>query len=307
MHAAFRRVLLTLAGVLLVVPRLAAQELSLPELLKDMRPPAAAASQQGNENGEESDEAEEPREEEPGENRVETDRDAFTPITRTVERGLFTLESAYSFIDNRRVADTHSFPEMLLRYGLLKRLELRLGWNYEVGGSGNIISGEQGDAVLEGGRIARENRINYGFKAQLTEQRKWVPQSAFITEMFTPTGGRATATQVACTYVFGWSLPNRWRLDSAMRYANGSEEEDHFNIWAPSVVLRVPLGERWGVHAEYFGIFSQGQAVDSTNHYFSPGFHYLVTRNLEVGVRVGWGLNNQSARFFSNVGFGWRF
>jgi hypothetical protein len=35
--------------------------------------------------------------------------------------------------------------------------------------------------------------------------------------------------------------------------------------------------------------------------------HYLVTPDLEVGVRVGWGLNDQSARFFSNAGFGWRF
>jgi hypothetical protein len=32
-----------------------------------------------------------------------------------------------------------------------------------------------------------------------------------------------------------------------------------------------------------------------------------VTENLEVGVRVGWGLNDQTPRFFSNVGFGWRY
>ena len=40
---------------------------------------------------------------------------------------------------------------------------------------------------------------------------------------------------------------------------------------------------------------------------FSPGDHYLITENLEIGVRVGWGLNEQSARFFSNAGLGWRF
>ena len=35
--------------------------------------------------------------------------------------------------------------------------------------------------------------------------------------------------------------------------------------------------------------------------------HYLVTPNVELGVRVGWGLNEPVGRFFSNVGFGWRF
>jgi hypothetical protein len=50
-----------------------------------------------------------------------------------------------------------------------------------------------------------------------------------------------------------------------------------------------------------------GKAENSTQHYVSPGVHYLVTDDLEVGVRLGWGLNDQSARFFANVGFGWRF
>jgi hypothetical protein len=75
----------------------------------------------------------------------------------------------------------------------------------------------------------------------------------------------------------------------------------------PSVVLRVPLGEQFNVHAEYFGNFSTGKAEAFTRHYFSPGIHYLITPNLEVGVRVGWGLNDQSPRFFANAGFGWRF
>jgi hypothetical protein len=32
-----------------------------------------------------------------------------------------------------------------------------------------------------------------------------------------------------------------------------------------------------------------------------------VTPDLEVGIRVGWGMNDQSARFFANGGFGLRF
>src|SRR5262245_36977286 len=64
---------------------------------------------------------------------IETDRDSFTPATTTAGRNRLIVESAYSFLDNRAVKETHSFPELILRYGLSERLELRLGWNYEVG------------------------------------------------------------------------------------------------------------------------------------------------------------------------------
>ncbi len=72
-------------------------------------------------------------------------------------------------------------------------------------------------------------------------------------------------------------------------------------------MIKVPLGERWKAHVEYFGIFSEGREVETSQQFFSPGTHYLITPNLEVGCRVGWGLNDESPNFFSNVGFGWRY
>ena len=32
----------------------------------------------------------------------------------------------------------------------------------------------------------------------------------------------------------------------------------------------------------------------------------MVTKNLELGVRVGWGLTAETAPFFSDAGMGWR-
>jgi hypothetical protein len=110
-----------------------------------------------------------------------------------------------------------------------------------------------------------------------------VPASAVILQGFTPTGGEATDTQLVATYVCGWELPNRWRVDAALRYGTSSEGEDRFNIWAPSAVLRIPVGERWGVHAEYFGLFAQDRAGDFVRHYVTPAVRFLVTPNLEVG------------------------
>lgn len=251
------------------------------------------------------------REAEPDE--IETDRDSFTPATTLAGRRRLIVESAYSFIDNRGIKETHSFPELILRYGLTERVELRLGWNYEVGGAGNNVTGVDAsdeDPFAFQSRIEREYTISYGMKLLVTRQARWLPRSALIVQGFSPTGGSrgaSTDSQLIATYVAGWQLPNRWKFDVAIRYGTASEEGDHFHAWAPSAVLKVPIGEKWAGHVEYFGTFTTGKEQNSTKHFISPGLHYLVTRDLEIGFRLGWGLNDQSARFFSNVGVGWRF
>ena len=198
---------------------------------------------------------------------------------------------------------------MLFRRGINKYLELRLGWNYEVGGGGNVVSGSSGESAegVDTSGLSRVQKLLYGLKVQVSEQKAWRPASIAIVQGYTPTGGDAKASQLLATYAFGWRLPNRWRWDSSLRFATDSDNGNVFEVWAPSSVLRVPLSERFQVHSEFFGLFSQDRASNFSRVFFSPGMHYLITPNLEVGVRVGWGLTNQSSPFFSNVGFAWRF
>lgn len=289
------------------------QRISAPSARQEMevatRPPFVARDESPGESAE-SIGREESRESNREGDEIETDRDSFTPATSTVGRRRFILESAYTFFDNRGLKETHSFPELLLRYGASDRLELRLGWNYEIGGS-ELPGAEAGeDPSTEHRRLLNEHVLSYGLKYGLTAQSGWLPRSAFILQGVTPTGGSdgtPTATNMVVTYATGWELPNRWRFDAAMRYGTESEEGDRFNNWAPSAVLRVPIGERWAVHGEYFGVFTTGKEANAKRQYFSPGVHYLVTPDLEVGVRLGWSLNDQPDRFFSNLGFGWRF
>jgi hypothetical protein len=207
----------------------------------------------------------EPPEEEPRglfEDKIETDRDAFTPALRTAPLNRWILESSYSFIDNRGAPDTNSFPELLFRYGLNKHLELRLGWNYEAGGGGNVVSGSSGESSegVDTSGLTHVQRLLYGLKVQLSEQKSWLPDSIAIVQGYTPTGGDATATQLLATYALGWRLPNRWRWDSSLRFVTESDNSNRFEVWAPSSLLRVPLGERFQVHSEFFGLFSHDRA-----------------------------------------------
>lgn len=247
------------------------------------------------------------REEDMEEVEIETDRDSFTPSTSTVGCGQTVFEGAYTFIDNREVPETHSFPEFLVRYGILANVELRFGWNYEIGGAGSPVSGNVPSDLSEDAELEEESRALYGAKFDLTEQCSWVPGSSLIVQGFTPTSGEATDSQVSVTHVFGWKLPNERVLDFGNRFSTSSLDHDDFNVWSPSSVLKMPVGERWRAHVEYFGVFTDGREAETVQHFVSPGAHYLITPDREVGARFGWGLNEQSPNFFINVGLGLRF
>jgi len=236
------------------------------------------------------------------EEHLETDRDSFTPATTLVGRGRTMLESSYSYINERDAEDSQSFPELLARVGVMDWLELRLGWNYEVGGSPDGFGEEE-----EEERRKSETKVIYGVKVAVSEQDEWLPQSALIVHAITPTSGANNATQYVAAFVAGWTLPNAWSLDGSFRYVAANEEGDRFNEFAPSIVLKVPLGEHWNAHAEYFGIVSDDRADDLDTHFLSPGIHYLITPNCEIGTRIGFGLNDDSAHVFANVGLGIRF
>jgi hypothetical protein len=121
-------------------------------------------------------------------------------------------------------------------------------------------------------------------------------------EASTPAYGDLFGTVPVATIVAGWDLFDEWRLDGAIRYAYSEAHEGWFSRWSPSVVLRRPVTERLELHAEWFANSTQGLVADTQQPFFSPGFHYGITRAMEIGLRVGWGLSNEAAPFFSDAG-----
>lgn len=238
------------------------------------------------------------------EGEIETDRDSFTPSTKTVAFGRWLFESSYSFIDQRQGYETHSFPEILLRYGLTERMEMRLGWNYELGGPNSLLTGNTQHHHTE---FEEGSRLLYGIKWAAFEQQGPRPETSFIVQGSTPTFGESSDTFLSVTGVSGWQTHNGLTIDFATRFQTSQEDEDHFNVWSPSAVVKMPFGNGWKGHVEYFGVFTDKREVATQQHFFSPGVHRLLHENLEVGIRVGWGLNDDSPGFFSNIGFGWQY
>jgi Putative MetA-pathway of phenol degradation len=247
-------------------------------------------------------EAEEPEE------FIETDRNSFTFAPFTPGAGRLIVESAYSYINIGQEGATHSFPETVFRYGIGDRLELRLGYNYEIGRASNVAEGD----IASNFGINAEQQILYGFKYALTRQRpetRFMPSSTILAQGHTPIGSVEGRSQIRLGYALGWVLPNGWTFDQGVRFGTDQEGSDGYTLWAPSAVLRIPLGreKRWFTQVEYFGITSQAKEHNFSKQFIDTGLHYFITPNFEVGTVVAFGLNEQTRGVLVNVGFGLRF
>jgi len=246
---------------------------------------------------------------------LNTDRDGFTPSAFVVDQGRVLVETSYVYIQNRVGRPSNSYPELLCRIGATEWLEWRIGVNYEVGSQGSVVTNVEVGEAEEFGKATYESSVLYGLKASLADQDGLLPQACFIMEGDTPTYGKEFGTLPIATLVAGWELPyafpghgaRPWRLDTALRYSYVQSLDSWFNRWGPSAILRLPVTERFEVHAEWFGTFSDGRSPEASRPFFSTGTHYALTERFELGLRIGWGLSPQSANFFSDAGCAWRY
>jgi hypothetical protein len=247
-------------------------------------------------------------EKEEQEEKIETDRNSFTFAPVTPGRNHLIVESAYSYINIGHEGARHSFPETVFRYGVGDRLELRFGYNYELGRASEVAEGD----IAGNFGINAEQQVLYGFKYAVTRQKsrsRFTPHSAFLAQAHTPIGSIQGQTQIRLGYAWGWVLSNGWTLDQAIRFGTDREGRDNYNLWAPSTVLRIPLGreKRWFTQVEYFGVMTQGKAPDFSKQFIDTGLHYFITPNFEVGSVVAFGINDQTRGVLVNSGFGIRF
>lgn len=247
-----------------------------------------------NENGSDSAEKEEP---------LESDRPDFTDSPATVGRGRVQIESGYQFtsgIGGDRTHSAHDLPELLIRYGLAERLELRVAWNP------GFVFDRQFDPVA--GRTVIDNGgtdMELGFKYALTKQDEWRPETGLVTSITAPTGDALkTSGQVDTfvNYLYNWKLNKKVTLSGSTGGLWTAESGDHFFRLSQSLELGYDVTDKLHVFNEWYAFFRDGAADDRPQQYDDAGIQYLITPNCQLDWRAGVGLNNVSDRFFTGCG-----
>lgn len=236
-----------------------------------------------------------------------TDRPDFTEASTTVGQGVVQLETGYTFTsdaaDGVRTAN-HSFPETLLRVGILADwLEFRVDWNYEIertraGGVATTRSGA--------------DDLTLGFKIALTEQQCNLPETAIILQLSVPTGGDAfTADEVltGVNYLYSWELNDDWSLGASTGITGAVDDEtnDTYGEFSQSVTLGHSWNEKVGSYTEWYVLSPIRADTNRPQNYFNVGMTYLINKDVQWDIRAGVGLNEAADNFFVGTGLSLRY
>jgi hypothetical protein len=220
---------------------------------------------------------------------METDRPDFTEGTRAVGRGRLQLEVGYRFVDGGD--REHVFPESLLRVGVARDIELRLGWE------GYSWAAGDGDGANDG---------SVGLKLHLWEQEGWLPDFGIIGEASMPVGSEGRSSDrvdPAVKLLWAYDVAERTSIAGNVNFAAISADSGtRYMEAAASVALAREWTEHLGTFVEYVGVFAW-EPGRGDEHTLAVGVTVGLSLNLQLDGSVGIGLSDGAADVFAGVGF----
>ncbi len=228
---------------------------------------------------------------------ISTARPSFSAPATTLERGHWQVEAGYQFTSNDDdgiKSDNHTLPQVFLRFGLDERLEANVFWSGYTDSDSNV-----GDA--DGA-----NDLAIGLSYQLTPADAQFALATFV-NLSLPLGSEEfSSDEPDPSLGIAWSYatdagPGLFGTLVASSVTDADERETEFGA---AIGAAFSLTEKLGTFVEYFGIFSD---TDKSAHNLMGGLTYLVTKNFQLDLNAGTGLNHAADDYFISSGFGWRF
>jgi hypothetical protein len=227
---------------------------------------------------------------------IDTDRPDFTDGVHTIARGHIEFETGYTYQQARGTdaGHTHSVPEALLRIGLLPRVELRLGENYLV---------QRSDGV-NAPSVQGFDDTYLGTKVSATEQRGVVPALSFELKVNLPSGSDAISAHRAlpgAALLLGWETSGPW---SAGMEAFATRTADDHAQAVGSLSIQYQATRRVQAYGEFFSLQPVNAGIGArAEHYANSGVLFLLSNDMQIDARIGFGLNHSADRYFAGFGF----
>jgi hypothetical protein len=222
-----------------------------------------------------------------------TDRPDFTETSFAVPAGSLQFESGFTYTNGADGERGFNAPEILLRYGIRPRTELRLGFpDYVTVRGGGQRVGQWGDTYL-------------GFKQELGK-RGGTYAFSMIPAVTLPTGGSdVSSDRVDPEFVLTWSreLGPQWSVGGIVGYAWATEEDERNGILFPTLSFARSLSDRVGTFFEYAAEFPE-RGGDA--HLFHHGYTYALSPVRQLDFHVGVGLSAAAPDFFIAAGYSFR-
>lgn len=192
-----------------------------------------------------------------------------------IETGVFYE----SFEENDFKTEVLGYNTTLVRVGLLEKLELRIGWNFEE--HQYSFSGEKDPNVLSG-----FSPLLLGAKVAISEEKGFLPEIGLLVHAYLPftssTDFNVENTGVDFRFAFAHTLSERSSLGYNLGAAWGNDSSEASYIYTLS--YGYSLTEKLGAYAEIYGNMPEN---NSANHFWDIGLTYSIYYNLQWDATLG--------------------
>lgn len=237
-----------------------------------------------------------------------TDRPDQTESAVTVPKGFFQIETggmyeseyinhSTSLLAPSFRIKTISAPSVLVRYGLLKNIELRLGAEYINQSTDLSVGADEKQSGL--------SPLTFGTKIQIAAEKQGSPGAAFLFNLSIPLKKNDPFQPEYVGADFRISIAHTLSDKFALSYNVGGEW-DGDNPRATGIYtlsLGISLGQKLSMFLESYGFLPQGESPD---HRLDGGFTFLLARNIQIDVSGGIGLMEASPDYFIGAGVAFR-
>ncbi len=195
--------------------------------------------------------------------------------------------------------DRITFPNVLVQWGVLPRLEARLS------ADGLVWIDERGrPSEVEG------SDLELGALFELTRASGWWPDTALYFNMSFPTGGfdnTSNGFDPDGRLVAAWTLPYDLSFTTNLGFVSealGTEEPGRIFAVEPVLNFTTPLPwGRLGAYCEYFAKLSPDQ---DNAHSLGGGLTWQVAPDLQLDIEAGGGVGGSATGSFVGAGVTWR-
>ena len=230
-----------------------------------------------------------------------TDRPDQTESASVVPFKTLQIESGYmaEFDENSSLVERNMvYNSTLLRFGLLKTMELRFNAEYISEFSENKITGNTSS-------VTGFSPLSAGVKVFITEESGIIPQSSIIVHLLFPGTGKDEFSTNYLGPFFRMAFMHTLSENFSLGYNIGAEW-DGLTPEA-SAVYSIVLGwsptENTGLFSEFYGDFPE---EGENEHKFDAGITWLIMNNLQLDFAFGFGLNNFAPDKYVSTGLSWR-
>jgi Putative MetA-pathway of phenol degradation len=227
---------------------------------------------------------------------LEADRPDQTETPAIVPKGMFQVETGFTFQKNKSDSKTNSLPTTLWKYGVNENFELRLITEF--------VLEEENDSKTSG-----LTPVYVGFKVKLLDEKGIFPKTSFIAHISLPNLASKQYKTAFYAPEFRFVMQHSLTERVSLSYNLGAEwdgfsaEPTFIYTFIYTLTSGLSVTEKLGAYIELFGFAPQN---DSANHSFDGGFTYLINPNFMLDLSSGVGITNNAPERYFALGFSFR-